>query len=466
LSEEKKGDLGGLVAIGAILVGVYLLTRKVEAAPTPPAYVTAATSQPPLYQGGQGYRITSEREDVGKTRTQTWKAAEPGRISAAEPKWQDPTQAPLFHFNKYPADVPPQPGQIVAVQAPRPWAGVTGEGLFNKALEAPLYWFGPPETAGKILVPERYRAIIEKYDVDTLYRMRGPADPAYAEIEKQYGREVANLMIRYALELKNAIVKGYKIEYVTIEHMKILGNKVDERFLADWILGASLTHPSGDPGTVTTRAGQMGLTVDEYKYIALRYFYELHGYIPDQYKDLWNRLDPILHDTWKGFPTKIEKTYAAPSASGQSYSLEDYKKIFGTVPWDEPIPTYRKNGKQQYIWRDPQKPGSVLWGTKDDYEKSMRDAEKAKTPRVPVPMPWPERKIETKEQKASFTSRRPQAKPLPAEEPPTSTPVNPRARETTRARVGQRDMTKQVEAKERAINAVQAINRQRLGPRK
>jgi len=481
LSEEKKTDWGAIGVLAAVAVGAYLLvTRKAEPAPTAPTYASAAeaaaaelgptavTAQPslaaqPSYQPGQGYVLATNPESGGKTLPQTWRVGEqkPGTVS--EPKWTDPTQAPLFHFNKYPAGVEPQPGQIVGVQVPRPWAGVTGEGLFNQALEAPLYWEGNPDTAGLILVPERYREIIEKYGIETLRAMRSPADPAYAEIEAKYGREIANLMIRYALELGEGQKKGYKIEYVTTEHMKIAANRVDERFLNDWILGASITHPQGDPGTVAARASQMGLSQDEYMYIALRYFYELHGYIPDQYKDLWNRLDPSLHDTWKGFPAPYEKTYVSPSGSGEKYTYEQYVAIFGRPPgWY--TPTQIRPG--EYVWSDPQKPGSILTGSMNDYKKSMADVEKSKTqpekpgvekgfiPSIPTPG-----EFQTKEQKASSTSSIPQAKPLPAEKPPQSTPTNPRATQTTRASVGAREKEEQVNTRQTIQATLERINR-------
>jgi len=461
---EKKTDWGGIAILVAVGVGAYLLTRKVEAAPPP--IPTQAPTQQAVYCSGQGNIVATDREHIGEARSQTITA---GQAGTAAQKWEDPIQAPLFHFSKYPADVPPQPGQVVGVQAPRPWAGLTGEGLFDEALEAPLYWSGPAETAGLILVPERYRPIIEKYGLDALRKMRSPADPAYAEIEKQYGRETANLMIRYALELSNGVAKGYAVEYVTKEHMKILGNKVDERFLADWVLAASVTHPGGDPGTVKTRAAQMHLSEEEYKYVGLRYFYELHGYIPDNYKVLWATLDPKYHDTWKGFPKEpLPRTYTSPSLSGLTYSLEEYKRIFGTVPWDEPIPTYRKEGKQWYVWGDPQKPGSVQWGTMDDYKKSMGDAEKAKAPEKVTPEEKRATAIERRldrEQKASTASSIPATKPAPAEKPPTSTPVNPRTQYTTRAAAGQREMTRQVEAKERVAAGVERINKERAAAR-
>jgi len=447
---SEKTDWGGIAILGAVVVGAYLLTRKVEAAPTPTPTPTQAPTQQPVYSPGQGNIVATDREHIGEAKSQTITA---GQAGTATQKWEDPIQAPLFHFSKYPADVPPQPGQVVGVQVPRPWAGVTGEGLFNEALEAPLYWSGPGETAGKILVPERYREIIEKYGLATLRAMRGPADPAYAEIERIYGRETANLMIRYALELGNGVAKGYSIEYVTKQHMLTLAGKVDERFLSDWVLGASITHPSGDPGTVATRAGQMNISLDEYKYIGLRYFYEVHGYIPDQYKDLWNKLDPIYHNTWQGFPTApLAKTYIAPTASGETYTWEEYKKVFGHPPGQGVMDL----GNNRYIWPDPQKPGSVLWGTKKDYEKSMADAEKAKgkkpTPTITMELGSP-------------TPRLPQPKLTPTPSAPVSKPVNPRLQYTTRAAVGYRDMTRQVEAKQAVAAGVQRINQERLAGR-
>ena len=461
MSEEKKTDWGGIAVVGAILVGAYLLTRKVEAAPTP----TEAPTQPPLYQSGQGYTISTPREQAAPI-AQTVIVGEQKSGTVSEPKWTDPTQAPLFHFDKYPAGVPPQSGQVVGVQVPRPWAGVTGEGLFEEATKAPLYWNGPPETAGLILVPERYRPIIEKYGIDVLRAMRSPADPAYAEIEKQYGRETANLMIRYALELSNGVARGYTVEYVTKEHMKILSNKVDERFLADWVLGASVTHPGGDPGTVKTRAAQMKLSEEEYKYVALRYFYELHGYIPDQYKIVWATLDPKYHDTWKGFPKgPLPRTYT--SLSGLTYTLEEYKKVFGTVPWDKPIllrPGY-------YLWRDPQRPGSIQTGSMDDYKKSMANAEKAKG-KLPVEKPIeariPEKKEKeiSREQGAKNISTHPAKTPLSAEKPPQSTPTNPRATQTTRAAVASQQVKKEAATRQVITQTLQAINRATPGPRR
>ena len=506
MAEEKKTDWGGIALIGAVVVGAYLLTRPVEAKPTPPTIpvgpiVVDMTPPPPgepsTYTPGTGHQVNTPTELSAKL-------GQPWTVGESQPKqWQDPTQAPLFHFSLYPGNVPLQSGQVVGVGISRPWAGVQGDALFQKATEAPLYWSGPPETADLILVPERYRAIIEKYGVATLRDMRSPANPAYAEIEKQYGRETANLMIRYALELSNGLGRGYKIEYVTQQHMRTLANIVDERFVDDWILGTSVTHPQEDPAIVGTRASQMHLTVDQYKYIALKYFYEVHGYIPDKYKVLWATLDPQFHDSWRGFPpAALPKTYTAPSGSGITYTLEEYQKIFGTVPWDKPLPWVYRNGKQTYVWRDPLQPGSILIGTMDDYKKSMAEAEKKKGPtpaeikvaaaapslrpmevklvagKPPIPAPGaiqPQvipaaKRAEVAERLAppKSTATVTPAKPLEPVTPPApvSKPADPMQANYDKVRDAYSGLAKSLQASQVVTETLQKINKAAPGPRR
>jgi hypothetical protein len=187
----------------------------------------------------------------------------------------------LFHFE---VPQPWQPGQVIGVWINRPWAGVTGDGLYRLALTKPLLWSGTgiPEIDGSILIPIELKPIFDEFGLTAILNMVA-GDATYNAIMAKYGGLLrsfgANLLV-IALAIKDAMARGLSLRFMTLDDIHKWANIVDEKFLVDWL----------DPKWIVTRAGQMHLSVSDYIFVALAYFRLLHGYIPTIYAQTWNDL--------------------------------------------------------------------------------------------------------------------------------------------------------------------------------
>lgn len=160
----------------------------------------------------------------------------------------------------------------------------TAEGKPKLERRGGLVWFGEAPSGAKdaVLAPMEFKSSWDKYGTvtkpDEKYNMI-VADKMAEGMSKAEAQNFANRYILFSMTATDYSAR--QVKFVTPEEVAGMKTEADQNKFFKDVLGTSTTHPSGDLGTVVTRAQQGHQHLDQYLYVYTKSYSETHGNLPE-----------------------------------------------------------------------------------------------------------------------------------------------------------------------------------------